>query len=150
MIEIPIGKGLFAIVDDCDRDLLLIGWFLVGNKGQIHGRINGKKTQLSREIARRMGLSLSMQIDHEDRNKLNNQRSNLREATNGQNRVNSCVQKNSKTQVKGVEKDINNRFRAKMSFQGKRISLGTFDSVEEASEAYKAGVRDHFDDFAPK
>lgn len=42
------------------------------------------------------------QIDHEDRNRLNNRWDNLREATNGQNRWNTSLAKNNTSGVKGV------------------------------------------------
>jgi hypothetical protein len=74
-------------------------------------------------------------VDHKDGNGLNNQRSNLRICTNGQNKQNGTVYKNSKTGFRGVtyRKDLN-KFRSKISFNGKEIHLGYFDTALEAAQ----------------
>lgn len=73
-------------------------------------------------------------IDHIDGQPANNVLSNLRDVTitiNAQNRAGWGKY------PKGVYKDRTGRFRAMLFFHGKHISLGTFDTIEEADEVVK-------------
>lgn len=88
-------------------------------------------------------------VDHKDRNPANNNIDNLREATRTQNQQNRKTQK-SFTGFKGVYfcPERNNRYRAAITVNKKRVELGTYDTPEEASEAYKKGAIIHFKEFA--
>lgn len=84
-------------------------------------------------------------IDHKDRNGLNNQKSNLRLATTRQNTFNSKVYCNNQSGYKGVSWcKHNERWRAQVS--GKLI--GWFNSKEKAAEAYDKYVLENFREFA--
>ena len=77
-----------------------------------------------------LGLDVNnpkQQIDHIDRNPLNNCLNNLRIVSNQQNQFNK--------QGKGYY-HINNRWRAIIKFNNKNIHLGYFDNKEEAQQAY--------------
>jgi hypothetical protein len=76
-------------------------------------------------------------LDHEDRNKLNYLRENLRPATHQQNVWNQ--KHHTKSQFIGV-KPVSNfkkcpRYQAFISFNNKRISVGTFKTEKEAAHA---------------
>lgn len=88
------------------------------------------------------------QLDHADRDKLNNRLANLREATNQQNSVNRGVFRNNLLGVKGVGRRPGGRFRARIRIDNVLISLGEFDTVEEASAAYADASRRAFGEFA--
>ena len=75
-------------------------------------------------------------IDHINGNPFDNRLCNLREATVQLNNVNRRVQRNSKTQVKGVSLTESGRYRARMRLNGSRPTLGFFDTIEEAKAAY--------------
>ncbi|MBR7902754.1 HNH endonuclease [Burkholderia cenocepacia] len=77
-----------------------------------------------------------MQIDHINRNRLDNRICNLRLASPLGNMWNSPVKRNSRTGVKGVSM-ARGKFRALIRADGKRRCLGYFDSIEEASRAYQ-------------
>lgn len=68
-------------------------------------------------------------IDHKDTNRVNNKWCNLREATLTENQRNRNVTRISKSGVKGAYL-INGKYKS-------YICLGTFDTAEEAAEAYK-------------
>lgn len=90
-----------------------------------------------------------MDIDHKDGNPANNRWDNLREATDSQNLANSKLAKNNTSGAKGVwlEK-ATGRWNSYITVRGKRIYLGTYDTVAEAGAAYEASARLHFGEFA--
>ena len=138
-------------------------WRCCHAKGYFFGLGNMSSQRLHRVIAKRMGLDMSGLIDHEDQDKSNNQHDNLRAATNGLNRANSKLNKNSKSGFKGVHlkrkctstpgrktrmDKMGDRWVAQINVEGKKIFLGHFDTPEEAHEVYKAAAIKHFGEFA--
>jgi hypothetical protein len=82
-------------------------------------------------------------IDHADHNPLNSSIANLRAASGAQNRANSKIPSDNTTGAKGIGIE-KGRFRARIMSNGKRIHLGSFDTVEEAAAAYrKAAISLH-------
>ena len=86
-------------------------------------------------------------IDHEDRNQENNRWKNLREATQLQNSKNRSIARNNKTGVTGVS-IFNDRFRASIRIDTKRIHLGLFDTVKEAAKVRRKAEKEYFGEFA--
>ena len=75
-------------------------------------------------------------IDHINRNRLDNRKSNLRIATYQQNTSNRSVQSNNVSDVPGVSwRKDRNKWRAYCSENHKYKSLGMFDTYEEALNA---------------
>lgn len=74
-------------------------------------------------------------IDHVNGNKTDNRIENLRQATPQQNQHNAKRRVDNKSGVKGViwRKD-SRKWRADIQVNGKRRSLGCFDSIENAKE----------------
>jgi hypothetical protein len=75
--------------------------------------------------------------DHIDNNRTNNHVENLQYIT---------VRENNTKDIKrdlptGVGKRDSGRFRAKIQIKSQNISLGTFDTVQEASEAYQNALK---------
>jgi len=77
-----------------------------------------------------------VEVDHIDGNRSNNKYSNLRVVVRTENMKNKGLYSNSSTGVIGVSQ-FNGRFRARINLNGKRISLGLFDTIEEASRVRK-------------
>lgn len=144
---VPLGgrNGGTTIISPEDADLVdLCSWSNDG--GYVVGKYNSKKIKLHRIIAERMGLDLSLEVDHEDRNKLNNCRFNLRSATRTEQVRNSSLRCDNKAGHTGVcynERD--KKWTAKV--QGK--SLGYFNSKEEAIAARVAAANKLFGEFSP-
>ncbi len=89
----------------------------------------------------------SQEIDHKDRDGLNNRWLNLREATHSQNQANSGLQKNNKLGIKGVCLRTNGKYHAKIDFNCKRYHLGDFNTSEAASRAYWKAAKKYFGEF---
>lgn len=98
-----------TIVDDEDYEYLMQWNWQIDNAVRRTNHKTNKPVYMHRVIAERMGLNIEgLQIDHKDRNPLNNQRSNLRIATQSQNKGNSEKYKNNTSDYKGIrwhEKD---------------------------------------------
>lgn len=94
-------------------------------------------------IAKR--IDLIGQIDHEDRNPLNNQRSNLRVATKAQNNANKRKHKNSTSVYKGVSW---NSEKHKWVVYVQSKNLGYFESELDAALAYDLEAKKRFGVFA--
>lgn len=86
------------------------------------------------------------QVDHINRNKTDNRICNLREATNVENCCNRARRPGA-TGVRGVTLH-KGRYIARVMIDGRSVSLGSFDSVHEASSAYAAGVIKYHGAFA--
>lgn len=84
-------------------------------------------------------------IDHVDRNRLNNASRNLRECSRAENSRNT-VRKNV-TGMKGVRKS-GSRFTAQICVNYKKIHLGSFETAQEAHEAYCKAATLHHGEFA--
>lgn len=85
-------------------------------------------------------------VDHKDRVKLNNRIGNLRKANAQQNAANRSQIKNN-SGSKGVY-FRNNKYEVGIKVDSKRIYLGSFNTIEEASNAYKKAAIEYFGEFA--
>lgn len=104
------------------------------------------KVQLHREI---VNAPNGMVVDHIDGDGLNNQRSNIRVATRGQNICNSGLGRLNRSGFKGVSMDKRSGYwRACIQFGGKNTHLGYFGSPIDAARAYDAAARVHHGEFA--
>ena len=88
-----------------------------------------------RVIWKWMTGDLPTEVDHIDGNGSNNMWSNLRSVSHSQNARNQKLHKNSTTRSCGVHKLPSGNFHLRASENGKRRSIGTFDSIEAAERA---------------
>jgi hypothetical protein len=86
-------------------------------------------------------------IDHRDLDKTNNRISNLRRATESQNSGNILPHSDSKSGIKGVHPK-RDKWCAQIMCQGKRVTLGSFSTKEEAAAAYLEASTRMFGEFA--
>lgn len=91
-----------------------------------------------------MGKKKGYVIDHKDRNKLNNQRSNLRFLTKSGNAINSKLSKNNKSGIKGVQQTKQGKWCASITVNYKRIYLGTYEKIEDATKARREAEEKYF------
>lgn len=97
-------------------------------------------------------IPVGYEIDHRDRNPLNNCVSNLRLATRQQNNGNSRMKRKGEG-YKGVWFDKKTKSRGKpysaeIKIDGKKIYLGRYFTALEAAQVYNAAAIKHFGDFA--
>lgn len=85
-------------------------------------------------------------VDHIDKNRLNNNVENLRWCTQRENSFNQSIHKNSALQLHGVRFDYkNSRWEARIS----KNFLGYFDSVQEAILARENAEKELYGEFTP-
>jgi len=90
-------------------------------------------------------------IDHNDLNRLNNRKSNLRYATHSQNHMNTRIQPNNTSGVRGVTWDKNNnQWMARIKINNKQIHLGRYNIFEDAVNTRKKAEDMYFKEFKYK
>lgn len=161
MIEIQITKGKVAIVDDCDGYLKTLKWHAVESHGvwYAYKKVIDKQTPMHHFIIERVlgrELNPSEEVDHVNRNGLDNRRSNLRLATKSQQKRNSSkcrfyLGRPPTSKYKGVTRDWKNKnkiWRAQITFDKRVYNLGRFSSEIDAARAYDRKAREVFGEYA--
>ena len=107
------------------------------NKGYLRIELNNKGYQAHRLAWLYMtGEMPELHVDHINQVKDDNRWCNLRLATNSQNKMNSKIRPDNSTGFKGVYK-AGSKFMAQARVNGVLHHLGTFNTSEIASMAYK-------------
>lgn len=158
-VEIELTQGQVTIVDDIDADLAEVKWAtqprnngldFYALRGTYSSTTKTKRTtvHLHRAVLeRKLGRALRKGeiVDHIDGNGLNNRRSNLRLATQAENRRNSRKNVNNTSGFKGVYwHKSSQKWMAYITFNRRMIYLGYFDCPKEAHAVYcKAAAKYH-------
>lgn len=156
-LEVELTRGFKTVIDTVDQDLSEVRWCASSNEWSEYAlrtvKRNRKNTTkyLHCEILERiLGRELEQDelCDHKDGNTLNNRRSNLRLADHAGNSRNRRLDKRNKSGYTGVFEVRPGKWAAHLSVSGKLKHLGTYDTPELASEAYKQGAVKYFGEFA--
>jgi hypothetical protein len=151
--KIKLTQGKVALVDDEDFkelsrfkwQILKCGKFLIARRGCSCPITKNRYTILMhRQIT---SCPQDLFVDHINHNSLDNRKCNLRICTRQQNNSNRVIQKN-KTGIKGVETRESGRYRARIRFNKKGITIGHFDTLVEAINAYNNKAIELFGEFA--
>lgn len=141
---IPLGDGYYAYVDAADYEWLSRWkWHLYG--GYAARYRNGKYVYLHREI---MKPPRGMIVDHKNRNKLDDTRDNLRNATRTENMRNKGKQHGASSRFRGVSYNKDrDKYQAHI-YKGEKFFLGLHVEEVEAARAYDHAAVALFGEFA--
>lgn len=155
MKEIKLTQGKVALVDDDDYDALVLRkwravnhdrngrWYAFGSSG--YGRGNTHTIRMHRII---LSAPEGVDVDHINGNGLDNRKSNLRIATEGQNAQNRRkTECHTSSKYKGVCRR-GNRWEARVMKNKKTYWLGTFETQIDAARAYDKKAMELFGEFA--
>jgi len=155
--EIPLSRGFSALVDDEDHEWLSrFKWSVQqpNPQRQIHYAVRRQTVSrghaiwvtMHRQILRPVG---GLEVDHINRNGLDNRRCNLRLATRTQNLQNAAKHRGGTSHFKGVCWSMrHHNWRATIKASGHYIHLGYFEDEIEAAIAYDRAALAHFGEFA--
>jgi hypothetical protein len=151
MRKIALTQGKFALVDDEDYESLVQYRWYAQKHAHTSYAVRTVCSPMKEGIRTKTMVYMHQQvlglkgIDHRDRNGLNNQRQNLRPATNSQNAQNHRKKPGSKSRFLGVTWHKENKvWRAQICVEGRRLSLGCYPVETEAARAYDAAALSHF------
>ena len=153
MKRIPLTKGKEALVDDQDYDhLMQWKWFFSGGYARRstypYGRGRPIQVAMHKEVSQRKGLRCK-EVDHIDRNGLNNTRGNLRPATRRQQAMNRGLRKDDTSGYKGVcWHQKTGKWAASIMHNGRREHMATFVDPKRAAAAYNERALEYFGEFA--
>lgn len=139
------NSKLKVLIDDEDFDRLSkFNWY--ASKTVVRRNMFHYNISIANEIMRQ---DRSIMFDHADRNFLNNQKYNLRQANQSKNSMNKAKQLGFTSKYKGVcWSKRSNKWKAQIKFNGKCIHLGFFMSEEFAALAYNNKAVELFKEFA--
>lgn len=150
-IELPGGKWTFVDAGDFEW-LNHWHWSVTGTReahgGYVQRLDEERRSVLMHKLIFGPGESF---VDHVDRDKLNNRRSNLRAATRQQNGANRSKSAGCSSQYKGVSLNSRrDRWNAEIRVNGIARRLGSFplDREQDAARAYDAAAIEAWGEFA--
>lgn len=153
MKTIPLSTGGFAIVDDEDFEKVCnrTWWECDGYAVTALPREGRKNSPLVQMQVFLLGTRRGEEIDHRDRNRLNNRRrTNLRFVTHSFNLANRPKPRGEYlSEFKGVSWHTpRQKWRAYIKVNYRQIHLGLFDSEWAAARAYNRAALKHFGESA--
>jgi GH18 family chitinase len=154
-VELELKHGTCLLDDEDFERLANWRWWSVVSTRQrrmiyVYGQPAGPKVQ--GELMHRVVLGIPLRtrgfdIDHINRNGLDNRKDNLRVATRAQNLANTGPRVDGRP--KGVTWDKQtNRWKASITIGGRPVNLGRFADRDDAARAYNAAALEAWGEFA--
>lgn len=89
------------------------------------------------------------EVDHENLDRSDNRKANLRDATHGQNQANGRAYSNNALGLKGVSlHKPNGKYKAQIQANGKKVGLGYYATPQEAHAVYAKAAAELHGEFA--
>ena len=150
---IKMASGEVAIFDPEDFDKVdgLNAWTLMGQGYPSYTKYNNGSDPSGKETIRLHDIILAghPMVDHENGDRLDNRKRNLRPCTSSQNNANRPSLAGSSSRFKGVTWDKSReKWMSAIMYGGKSKTLGRFDSEEAAARVYDANAREIHGEFA--
>lgn len=137
------GGTLFWVSEEDWNRVREHHWYLAKN-GYIWTKIDRKTVYLHRFV---MDAGPEQEVDHVNRNKLDNTRDNLRFVNHSQNAVNKII---NNPYGRGATRLKSGRYRAHIGCQGKDYNIGCYDNAADAAKAYEAYAWVLFGEYHPQ
>ena len=133
------------LLDVCDVDMVSEFQWSIGTHGYATSGCGEKQILLHRMVA---GAKDGEMVDHINRNKMDNRRSNLRICSFRQNIMNREKLVSGNNPYKGVCRLSDGCWQAQIRCNNRAVYLGRFHDVCDAAKAYDAAARELFGEFA--
>lgn len=136
MRKVILNTGEFTLIDDEDIIKVCGHDWSKHSGGYAYGYVNNKSVLLHRFL---MPLQ---EVDHINRDKLDNRRCNLRYVTRAENNYNQPLRIDNTSGFKGIRwQETHKAWRARTIVNGKEIHLGYFQKLEDAIIARESAER---------
>jgi len=152
--QIQLTQGKYALVDNSDyEDLSKYKWYAYkcGKNYYAARSVRIKGTKKKQTIIMHSLIAKTpdgMVTDHINGNGLDNRRENLRICSHRENICN-CKPRSGFSRFKGVSWNVLlKKWRARICYKGKKISLGCYQKEEEAARAYDLKASEWFGEYA--
>ena len=146
--EIAQTKGRVTVVDAEDYEFLSKWKWYFDEYAKRRSSLSDGNDKVIRMHRLVLPVKDEEQIDHINRDKLDNRKVNLRPCTHAENQRNRPVCKNNTSGYKGVRKHIRGYWESRIKVNGKEIHIGRYSDIKEAARAYNAVAKKHFGEFA--
>jgi hypothetical protein len=143
---VELSRGQWALIDREDADRVGLHNWCVNTPAAGRAYAISQSLYLHRFV---VSVGVGLDVDHKNRNGLDNRKSNLRPATRSQNCANMGTRRASTGGAKGVTWSKQKlKWKAYIGINGEKLHLGYFETRAEGERAYLAAAQRYFGEFA--
>jgi len=154
-IALASGRGVALVDDDQFDRLTKFSWYLRPDSGNryaqttLYCRVDNVPRKFTSSMHRFVvDCPRGFEVDHINGDGLDNRASNLRLCSHGQNLANMRRNRGG-SRYRGVSwHGASGKWRAQLSVDGRRMSLGVYDCEADAAIAYNAAALNRYGEFA--
>lgn len=145
------SKGEEFWFDLEDYNLIKDYCWMISNNGYVITDTSKSSIRMPKIFFHRLVMNCpnDLFIDHQNHNKIDNRKNNLRIVTKSQNAMNQVTKTNNTSGTTGVSWDSKvQKWAAHIMINCKKMHLGYFDEFEDAVRARKCAEDEHFGEFS--